>query len=662
MPEFNLSFPRLPLPVFGLAAFAIFGCALQAQTLADLAPGIPVSDPLCTKFVQLNDVKAGGPGTIAASPGKSSPTEHLLRISSLTQLVDAALPPVPGGGRTGGAGSLANLGLIDKYIFSAIQDAGVEPANPTTDWEFIRRVTLDLTGRIPDPNRAITFAASTDPNKRAALVEELLAKAEWIDKWTMFFGDLYKNNSSNAQIRRFAPGVEAFYTYIKNSLAANKPYDQITRELITATADNSYTTGEINFNVGGVVTGGPQQDIFDQQTANIADVFLGISHVNCLLCHNGAGHLTGLTLWGGQQTRVSAWGMSSFLSHTYTYTTRVDPAVVTPYYWTVTDSSSKASTDYALNTTTGNRPPRQPIGTVSKIPPAYMFTGEKPKSGENYREALARMVTADPQFARATVNYLWAYFFGVGLVDPPDQFDPLRLDPDNPPPAGWTLQPSNPRLLNALAAAFIANKYDLKWLMRQMVNSNAYQLSARYDGQWNEAWDSLYARKFVRRLWAEEVHDAIAISSKVVPTYTIPTYGNLSYAMQFPETVALPDGNNGNISGFLDAFLRGNRDDQPRSSDGSILQALNLMNDSFVILRTSPTAPASGLLPSSMNLPDATLVNTLFLNVLSRYPTAEEMAIAVKNLSSGTGSSGRAMEAQNLLWTLYNKVDFTFNY
>ena len=203
---------------------------------------------------------------------------------------------------------------------------------------------------------------------------------------------------------------------------------------------------------------------------------------------------------------------------------------------------------------------------MKTISPAYIFTGETPKPGENYRAALARMITADPQFARATVNYMWAYFFGVGLVDPPDQFDPLRLDPDNPPPASSGLRSSLPTrgLLNALTSAFIANKYDLQWLMRQIVNSQAYQLSARYDGTWNDAWDTLYARKLVRRLWGEEIHDAVAISSAQIPSYNITTYGTINYAMQFPEPVGIPDGASGNISGFLDSFLRGNRDDQPR--------------------------------------------------------------------------------------------------
>lgn len=638
------------------------GLLLRAQSLNDITPQSPVSDSICTFFGPQHAKYAVNEAVGDRNAGTRPVSANAVRLAALTNKVAGALPmgslpTLPGGGRTGGANSEGQLGMIDQYLFSAMQDAGVQPADPTTDWEFIRRVTLDLTGRIPDPNAVLAFVADTTPNKRAALVDKLIASPTWVDKWTMYYGDLFKNNSSNSQISRYRGGVAAFYSYINSSLAADKPYNQMATELITALGADSFTTGEINYNVGGVVTGGPIQDIFDQQTANIVDTFLGIEHQNCLLCHNGAGHLTTVSLWGGSQTRVAAWGMAAFLAHTYSYTTTVSGTTV----WAVTDSSPKANTNYLLNTTTGNRPPRQPIGAVNSIPPAYIFTGETPKAGENYRSAFARMITADPQFARATVNYLWAYFFGVGLVDPPDTFDPARLDPDNPPPAasGWTLQPSNPRLLEALTQAFIANNYDLQWLMRQIVNSNAYQLSSRYDGTWNDAWYSLYARKMVRRLWGEEIHDAVAVSSNQLPSYNLTTYGTITYAMQFPEPVGIPDGASGNISGFLDSFLRGNRDDQPRSQDGSILQALNLMNDSYIITRTSATTPAAGLLPAALAQTNTQLVNTLFLAVLSRYPTAQELTIALGNLAS---TSTRSAEAQNLLWSLYNKVDFIFNY
>lgn len=625
---------------------------LPAQGL--LGPELP-SDSICTRFLRPGRQIPGD-----GSGGTASPNAILL--GRLTESITAQLPGAavsPGGSRTATAVNTAGMGLVDQYIFSALQSAGIQPAEPTTDWEFIRRATLDLTGRIPASARVLSFVSDPSPTKRAALVDELIAGSTWVDKWTMYFGDLYKNNSANSQIRRFPSGVTAFRNYIRTALQQNKPYDQVAKELISTQGASSYVTGELNFNVGGVVTGGPLQDVWDQQTANIAGTFLGVAHVNCLLCHNGAGHLTDLSLWGSKQTRVSAWGLSSFMSQSSTINTPVSPGA-NEQFWSITDGiTGRSPGRYNLNTTTGNRPQRQPIGSVSSITPAYIFTGETPQTGENYRQALARMVVADPQFARATVNQMWAYFFGIGLVDPVDAFDPSRLDPDKPPPAPWTLQPSNPRLLNALANAFIANKYDLRWLMRTLVNSQAYQLQSRYNGEWNVAWNNLFGRKLVRRLWAEEIHDAIAISSNSVPTYTSRDYGNVNYAMQLSEPVAQPDGATGKVTAFLDAFLRGNRDDELRADDGSILQALNLMNDSFVMTRTSPTSPAGALLPSNLSKSNTDLVNTLFLAVLSRYPTAAELAISTTNLAN---TQTRNQEAQYLLWSLYNKVDFTFNY
>ncbi len=635
--------------------FACFFFILfSAAAAQDGVPDYAVPHPECTLFGPKYDqfVSKAFPFNV------NGLTPHRAAVGELTRKVAALLAYVPPGSQTYAFGQPSEPGTIDFYIFGALQAAGVAPAPATTDYEFIRRVTLDLTGRIPTPAAVTSFVADSTPNKRANLIEQLLASPSWVDKWTMFFGDLYQNNSQNSQIRRFPDGVKAFNDYIRGALQANEPYDQMARDIITATGTDSYQQGTLNFLAGGVVTGGPIQDIFDQQTANIFDVFLGIAHVNCLLCHNGRGHLDSLSLWGSQTTRYQAWQLASYLSHTQATRTAAAGAVNgQPYYWSIADNTKAARTDYPLNTTTGNRPPRQPAGTETSVAPQYIFTGDTPRSGESYRQALARDITGDFQFARATVNYFWAYFFGVGLVDPPDQFDPLRLDPNNPPPAPWTLQASNPQLLNALAQDFINHQYDLKWLMRTITNSQAYQLSARYNGAYNSAWDSLYARHFVRRLWAEEIHDAIAQSSNIIPSYTVASNGTLNWAMQFPEPLNTPSASNP-VTPFLDAFLRGNRDDEARSGDGSISQALDLMNDPFVMSRIKSNGPANSLLVQNLGAPDSQLVDTLFMAVLSRHPSSQEMTQALGMLAGGS----RSQQAENLLWSLYNKVDFVFNY
>ena len=633
--------------------------AMRAQERAEL----PVEHAECVFFGAKHD-KFAFTGLHARSRPDFALSSLTTRVTRGYGWRDQAAPA----GATRNAADAGNrAGTIDSYLFQAMRDAGVTPADTTNDFEFIRRVTLDLTGRIPTPERVLSFVADTSTDKRAKLVDELLNKSEWVDKWTMYFGDLFKNVDRTTQINRYEQGRNAFYLWINDSIAANKPYDQMARELISGQGQNSWDPkqGAINWMVGGLVTGGPAsgQDNFDQQAADIATTFLGLANMNCLLCHNGRGHLDSLNLWASKFTRYQAWQFASFLSHTSAVRQPPPDPNARIYYYAVQDDT-RFKTDYPLNTTTGNRPARQPVGNIRNVAPVYPFSNNGPKGSEDYRAALAREITSDFQFARASVNYIWKEFFGRGIVDPADQFDLARLDPDNPPPDPWTLQPSNPRLLNAFAQDFIDSKFDLKALMREIVNSQAYQLSSRYSGDWNPAWEPLFARKLVRRLWAEEIHDAIAQSSNVIPSYPVnmstsatPDMVKLSWAMQLPQTSRLPGGA---VTTFLDNFLRGNRDDQERKSEGSILESLSLKNDAFVMgrIRATGHGPTGSLLAQNLDKADDQLINNLFLAVLSRFPSDAEMGAALDNLHSGD----RTQAAENLLWTLYNKIDFVFNY
>lgn len=573
-----------------------------------------------------------------------------------TRLAAAEMPP---------AASYAST--IDRNIFGELDRLKVAPAQKSTDAEFLRRVTLDLTGRIPTREATLAFLNDTSPDKRGKLVDRLLSTMDYVDKWTMYFGDLFKNNSRNTQIARFEQGRNAFYGWIKDSITRNKAYDQMARELIDATGSNNFTTGDINFLIGSRVTNGPIQDQYDEQTVSIAETFLGLSHLNCILCHDGRRHLDELSLWGKNARRLEGWEMASFLSRTTIRQVPLSPAL---RYYSLSDDGR---TNYALNTTTGNRPARAALSNgQTTIAPRYIFSDRRPAAGEPYRQAFAREVTADPLFARAAVNYIWAEFFSRGLVEPTNQLDPARLDPDNPPPAPWGLQPSNARLLKELADDFaVKYQYNLRALMRDIVLSEAYQLSSRYDGAWKAEWEPLFARKLVRRLWGEEIHDAVALSSNIPPTYRVADFSgddfttrstrNVNWAMQLPEPQGTPDGAAGPVAQFLDSFFRGNRDDIPRSSEGGVLQALNLMNDAFINnrIRSTVTAGQPSLLRRALEeVEPAALVNYLYLSVLSRYPTQAELDAATRHLVSGN----RTQRAENILWTLYNKVDFVFNY
>jgi len=639
--------------LLGIGGFGVL--VLRGQDDAQL----PVAHGECTFFgPQREHFLPRDPSKRYALSAITDQVTRALGTPSAMAVTAAAMPSAPGGSRTFNTGQSSTTGssnLIDVFIWQAFKANGVTPAAPTNDYEFVRRVTLDLTGRIPTAAAVQSFVSDTTANKRANLIDQLLGTSQWLDRWTMFYGDLFKNASSFASTGTTitAAGRDAFNNFIRNGLLNAMPYNQMASALIASEGTNNFTQGELNWIINGRVTGGPVQDIWDQQTANVADTFLGISHMNCLLCHDGAGHLTTLSLWGSTFTRYKAWGFSSFLSHTalvnpLSDTTNTNSARL----WYVNDSAYK--TNYALNTTTGNRPARQPLGTINTIAPVYPFTQTGPNSGEVYRTAMARLVTGDFQFARAAVNYVWDAFFGMGIVDPPDQFDPARLDPNNPPPAPWTLQPSNPDLLNALAEDFIANNYDVKHLMRLIANSNTYQLESQYDpNAWNPNWQPLFARKLVRRLWSEEVTDAIALSSNIPNSFS--TNGiTFGWAMQYPEPIIEP-------KPFLQAFLPGDRDLNPRRPDGAIQQALVLMNDTMVMSKLNATG--SGATQSLMTQALAQsnnigLINTMYINILSRYPTSAEQNTASALLNSGT----RSQKAQELMWTLYNKVDFMFNY
>jgi hypothetical protein len=627
-------------------------------------PGASVVEHADCSFFQSRDrlsKRGGGAGVIP----QGQLTETTRQVSKQRSAAAVRIPSFE---------NTDQLGTIDRYLLLDMQEHGVAPAGKTNDYEFIRRVTLDLTGRIPAPERVQSFVADTASDKRAKLIDELLDKPEWVDKWTMYFGDLYNNTDRNTFVNRYEPGRNAFYKWIKTSLAANKPYNKMATELISAQGNNSWVQGELNWVLGSWVINTPQQDNIDQEAADVAETFLGISHMNCLLCHNGRGHLDALSLWGTTTPRTTAWNFASFMSHTTTTRVRIDQ-VNNQYYWTVLDPV--AIQDYTLNTTTGNRPARQPVGGARNMAPVYPFTGEKPKSGENYRVALARIITSDIQFSRAIVNYMWKEFFGRGIVEPTNQFDPARLDPDNPPAEPWKLQPTNARLLNAIAREFAADGFDLKNLMRRFANSEAYQLSSRYEGDWKPEYETLFARKMVRRLWGEELHDAVVQATGMLPAngngysftnfsvfpanspYTgYPTFGPVMWAMQSPDVRNSPD-NNGAVSRFLDSFMRGNRDDAGRRQDGSVLQALNLMNDPLITSRVNAAnAPRNGLLAINQTLPPTQIVNNFYMAVLSRNPTPEELATALK------GFQGVAVRtaSENLLWSLFNKVDFVFNY
>jgi hypothetical protein len=581
-----------------------------------------------------------------------SPREQQASLNHQLSVVAEAV--APSGRRRSSeppAGSISypvSVNYIDDEIFGKMKTDGIRPAPISTDEEFLRRVTIDLTGQIPDPATVQAFLADKSADKRTKTIDALLASDTFNDRWTMWFGDLVQNVQVSANSREFPQGRNAYYTYIHDSIKASKPYDQMVRELLSATGD-SFTLGTPNYWVRQIQPNGPIQDTYDNLAAESGRMFLGMP-MQCLSCHNGLGHLDQVNVYLKGHARYDFWGSASFFSRGRS--AKSDRSINNSSY-VITESPTGT---YQLNTTSGNKTTRAPIGSLNTVSPAFLMTGETPRTGEAWRDAYGRMLTANPQFALAAVNYLWKEMFGLGIVEPADNMDPTRYDP-NSLPAGQTVQPNHPALLTRLGSDFTTNRYDLRAILRTMVMSNTYQLSTQYTASsWNESWTPYYARHIPRRLMAESLLDAITKATSLPITYAISGAGTTTSAMKLPDTLEVRNSVNGR---FLDEFGRGNRDDEARSNDSSIAQALSLMNDNNVVVsRTKKSNAASTVAKTLAASSDPNVIaDQLYLATLSRYPTTTEKAQAVAYLKSGT----LATKTEDLQWVLLNSLEFLFD-
>src|SRR5438105_5021890 len=455
--------------------------------------------------------------------------------------------------------SFQSKNFVDDEIFGKMVQDHIPWTSPSSDAEFLRRVTLDITGQIPEAADVTAFLNDTDPGKRDKIIDTLLASPGYADKWTMWFGDLVQNVQSSSATAEQYQGRNPWHDFILSSISSGKPYDQMVREHI-ADAGKSFQNGEVNFWVRQIQNNGPIQDTYDNLSAATGDKFLGMPFV-CLSCHSGLGHLELVNTSMAKRTRTDFWKNAAFFAQVIS--TTATNTVTGGREYTITDATG----EYRLNTTSGNKTARQPNpGESSIVPPAFFLTGETPKTGETRRQAYARILTAHPQFARATVNYVWKAIFGIGIVEPADSFDLLRQDPATLA-NGATLQPTHPQLLTKLAASFVAQNYDLRALIKTIVMSNAYQLSSRYTaGPWSETYAPYYARHYPRRLMSEEVLDAVTKATGVAASIPVTGASNVPYAMQLPDPTE-----GGAYRGFLNNFERGNRDDAARTDDSSIV-------------------------------------------------------------------------------------------
>lgn len=574
-----------------------------------------------------------------AHPAQGTP-DNRTTASELTAAV--------AGGTDEPAGVVERKNLIDEYVFGKMEADGIPHAPLASDTDFARRVYLDLTGRIPTPDEVRNFVSSTEPDKRDALVDSLIGSRPFLSKWTYWFGDLARSNGN----RIGNDGKNLFYQWTYNALQINTPYDKMVRHMLTAEAVSNWYDGPASYLARWVIIGATcadtvHEDTSDEIAVNSAMHFLGLN-LQCVSCHDGRNHLEKVNLWLTDQKRTEFWQQAAFFGKTRVLR-RTEVSTARDEY-----SIDDLGEGYSA---AGESVTRVPRNGKDMIEPAFILTGEKPDPDKPLRDEFARMITTHPQFARATVNMFWAGMMGVGIVDPVFDFDLNRQDPNNPPPEGWSIQPSHPELLNALAKDFAENGYDIQRLLRMMATSSAYQLSSKFPGEWKAAYAKYYARKFVRRLTSEEIYDAIVSATNVFDD--IPIRGTDLTVHYATETRSPEDMRRfTNAAFFLNVFGQTNRDYSERNNQGAIDQAIMLMNSPFVTerLAAEPGSFLAEAIGREPPLSDEQVVAELYFRYLSRPPEPEEAARATALVATN-----RQQGLEDLQWLLMNKLDFIFN-
>lgn len=622
--------------------------------------------------------------------------------SALTSEVAARLPA----GAKVSFDPVPRKNFIDEHIFGRMERDKVPHAPLSTDGEFLRRAYLDIAGITPTAEQAREFLDDKDPDKRSKLVDKLVSSEDFIHHQTYYWNDVFRVNV------KMGRGKVLWHYWWKENLRVNRSFAEMVREIIPAAGKTNHTVPGIALLSREHVTWKfipdhpddywllDRLDAFDEYSILLYRAFLGIN-TSCISCHDGAGHLEPINAHLTQKTRKEFMAQSAFMGKTrmvMSYSFASGLPMCTNYL--VMDNTSNGyntDDDSPWYTPSVTRIPRDGYGTVE---PAFLLTGEKPREGANFREELARMLTGHRQFARATVNRLWAQMMTFGIVEPIDEFDLDRIDPKSPAVKEMGLQPSNPELLEALTDEFIKSNYSISHMIRVIGKSNAYQLSATFDAEWKDQYTAYYARKFVRQLTAYELIDSIQVATGLEGEYAVgsKTVSRLTH-------IASPEDLRGRAGPALDmarAFFLSNRDNPARPRiDGSARQALLLMNSPVVTNRVQARGGTriEELLRKYEPKDNEKLVEDLYLWSLTRMPSAEEKRIALEALgkpdpaapaeaapaaaSTGRGGRGgapgaagapggrgtapipqnaRTKAAENLAWALINTPEFIFNH
>lgn len=506
---------------------------------------------------------------------------------------------------------------IDKAISAGWQKHQVKAAPPTDDAAFLRRAYLHLAGRIPSVSETRAFLADQRPNKRHRVIRDLLEGARYVSHFTTVWSRwMIPEADANVQARFLVPGFEG---WLREKLRANTPYDRIAIELLTT------STGAQGPQAGFIsgMSGGPSPSAYylakemkaENLAASTARLFLGI-RLECAQCHHHP-----FADWKREQF----WSYAAFFS----------------------GIRGQMQGDFVAPMPEQQKTRKIAIPNTDKTVPARFPDGKEPawKEEKTTRQTLADWMVAkdNPYFARAAVNRMWDYFFGVGLIEPFDEM------------AGVDAKPSHPELLDQLARSFIEQKYDLKFLIRAITSSHTYQLSSlRTDP--SQADTRQFARFPARGLTAEQLYDSVSRATG---------YQEGGGAPQ--GFVVFGDGRSARQE-FITRFHE--QSAKATESQTSILQALALMNGKLIDSATS--LDRSETLLAITDNPFMTReerIETLYLAALSRFPRAKELDRMKRFLDEAIKESKEAEREKrekqayaDIFWTLLNGSEFVLNH
>ena len=485
---------------------------------------------------------------------------------------------------------------IDKLVSARWQVLNLTPAQLCSDAVFVRRIYLDVTGTLPTAAEAQSFILDKNPGKRAALIDRLLARDEFADYFAMKWGDALRIKAE-FPINLWPNAAQAYHRWIHDAVRDNVPWDKIATDLLTASGSN-FEKPPVNF----------YRAMQSRTPTGIAQA-VALTFLGERADHWPANDLANLAVF--------------FANVGYKSTAEWKEEIV---FFNLASTNAGALNGVKKN--------------------AVFPDGEKVtlSPDKDPRAVFAGWLVKNPQFARSLANRTWSWLLGRGIVQEPDDFRA-----DNPP--------SNPALLDFLANDFAASGFDFKHLCREILNSKTYQLAAIPQSQSQEAAAN-FAFYPLRRLDAEVLIDAV---DQITGT-------NENYSSAIPEpytfipgdlrSIALPDGSI--TSGFLDQFGRPPRDtgqESERNNKISAGQKLTLLNSSSMQKKIESSRMIA--FQTSANRAPAEIITGMYLGILSRYPTAEEMQAAQAYAQSGIGKRQAAVD---LAWALMNSTEFLYRH